>query len=148
MGCHLSFFSLKNFILNNYKGFKDLNCYKKGRDLRQSISKLCLKFPKEEKYELISQIKRASRSVTANIAEGYGRFTFTDTRHFFIMARGSVTETMDHLITAYDEKYLNEEELNIEQEKCEMVFKLINGFISYLDKSKKGKSTTLQIPNS
>ena len=63
------------------------------------------------------------------------------------MARGSVTETMDHLITAYDEKYLNEEELNVEQEKCEMVFKLINGFISYLDKSKKGKSTTLQIPN-
>lgn len=109
---------------------------------------MCLKFPKGEKYELISQIKRASRSVTANIAEGYGRFTFTDTRHFFIMARGSVTETMDHLITAYDEKYLNEEELNIEQEKCEMVFKLINGFISYLDKSKKGKSTTLQIPNS
>ena len=107
-----------------------------------------MKFPKEEKYELTSQIKRASRSVTANIAEGYGRYTYTDTRHFFIMARGSVTETMEHLITAYDEKYISEDDLNSEQEKCEKVFKLINGFISYLDKSKKVKTTSHPIPNS
>ena len=133
--------------MSNYKGFKDLDCYKKARELRQSVSELSLKFPKEEKYELISQIKRASRSVTANIAEGYGRFTFTDTRHFFIIARGSVTETMEHLITAYDEKYLTEQEINVEQEKCEGVFKLINGFISYLDKSKKKKITPVSIPN-
>jgi len=127
--------------MNVYKGFKDLDCYKNARELRKSISNMCMKFPAEEKYKLISQIKRSSRSVTANIAEGYGRFTFTDTRHFFIIARGSVTETMDHLSVASDENYISEAELKIEEAKCESVFRLINGFISYLDKTKISKKT-------
>lgn len=51
--------------------------------------------------------------------------------------RGSVTETMEHLQTALDENYINEEILKQHEEICELVFKLINGYISYLDKSKK-----------
>jgi four helix bundle protein len=130
--------------MNTYKGFKDLDCYKYGRELRQSIAKIINHFPKEEKYELISQIKRSSRSITANIAEGYGRYTYNDTRHFFIISRGSVTETMEHLITAFDENYISDEVLKSEILKCETVFKLINGFIAYLDKSKKQKAL---VPN-
>ncbi len=123
--------------MNNYKGFTELDCYKHGRELRKSISLLVSKFPKEEKYELASQIKRSSRSITANIAEGYGRYTYSDTRHFFIISRGSVTEPMEHLTTAFDEKFISEDILKSELDKCETVFKLINGFITYLDKSKK-----------
>ena len=135
--------------MNHYKGYKDLDCYKKARELRILISNLTITFPKEERYELTSQIKRSSRSVTANIAEGYGRFTYTDTRHFFIIARGSVTETMEHLTTAYDEKYIIKEILELHENKCETVFKLINGYIAYLDKSKKSKSTpSIPITNS
>jgi four helix bundle protein len=134
--------------MNNYKGFTELEGYKKGRELRKSISLLLKKFPKDERYELISQIKRSSRSVTANIAEGYGRYTYTETRHFFIIARGSLTETMEHLTTAYDENYITEQELKSEWEKCETVFKLINGFIAYLDKSKKEQRASLPIPKS
>ena len=100
--------------MNNYKGFTELECYKHGRELRKSISILLNKFPKEEKYELASQIKRSSRSITANIAEGYGRYTYSDTRHFFIISRGSVTETMEHLTTAYDENYITEDILKSE----------------------------------
>lgn len=44
---------------------------------------------------------------------------------------------MEHLATAYDEKYITEEDLKNGEEKCELVFKLINGYIAYLDKSKK-----------
>jgi four helix bundle protein len=58
-------------------------------------------------------------------------------RIFFIIARGSVTETMEHLATAFDEKYISEDELKTGEEKSELVFKLINGYIAYLDKSKK-----------
>ena len=134
--------------MNNYKGFTELECYKHGRELRKSISILVNKFPKEEKYELASQIKRSSRSVTANIAEGYGRYTYSDTRHFFIISRGSVTETMEHLTTAYDENYITEDILKSELDKCETVFKLINGFIAYLDKSKKVQKAATLIPNS
>ena len=134
--------------MNNYKGFTELDCYKNGRELRKSISALASSFPKEERYELVSQIKRSSRSVTANIAEGYGRYTFSDTRHFFIISRGSVTETMEHLTTAFDENYISETDLKIEFEKCEIIFKLINGFIAYLDRSKKTQKAGSLIPNS
>ena len=134
--------------MNNYKGFTELECYKYSRELRKSISILVNKFPKEEKYELVSQIKRSSRSITANIAEGYGRYTYSDTRHFFIISRGSVTETMEHLTTAYDENYITDDILKSELDKCETVFKLINGFIAYLDKSKKVQKAATLIPNS
>jgi four helix bundle protein len=120
----------------HYKGFKDLECYIQARLLRIFVSELVKKFPAHEKFLLAAQIVDSSRSATRNIAEGYGRFTYTDTRNFFIISRGSVTETMDHLTTAYDEKYIAEQELKEGDEKCELVFKLINGYIAYLDKSK------------
>lgn len=123
-----------------YKGYKDLECYIQGRALRIQIAELVKTFPSKEKFLLVDQITRSSRSVTTNIAEGYGRYTFTDTRNFFIIARGSVTETMEHLQTAFDEKYIDEELLKLYEEKCELVFKLINGYIAYLDKSKQQKS--------
>lgn len=121
----------------NYKGYKDLDCYKRARELRIFISNLVKTFPSKESFLLLSQIIRSSRSITANIAEGYGRFTYTDTRNFFIIARGSTTETMEHLCTAFDENYILAGELKIGEEKCEIVFKLINGYINYLDISKK-----------
>jgi four helix bundle protein len=128
----------------NYKGYKDLECYIKARELRIFISDLSKKFPPFEKFLLTAQIIDCSRSVSRNIAEGYGRYTYTDTRHFFIISRGSTTETMEQLTTAFDEKYITEEELKTGEEKCELVFKLINGYIAYLDKSKK---QVLQQPN-
>ena len=71
------------------------------------------------------------------MAEGYGRFTYTDTRHFFIQARGSVAETIDHLVIALDENYISKEDFSILELMCESVFKLINGYINYLDKQKR-----------
>ena len=133
----------------NYKGYKDLECYIKARELRIFISALVKKIPSQEKFLLTAQIIDCSRSVSRNIAEGYGRYTFTDTRNFFIISRGSVTETMEQLTTAFDEKYITEEELKMGEDKCEHVFKLINGYIAYLDNSKKqGVQPSNPIPNS
>ena len=129
----------------NYKGYKELECYIQARLLRLFISTLVRKFPSHEKFLLTAQIIDSSRSITRNIAEGYGRYTYADTRNFFVISRGSVTETMEHLATAFDENYITKEQLKEGEEKCELVFKLINGYISYLDKSKKGKPST---PNS
>jgi four helix bundle protein len=122
-----------------YKGYKDLECYKQAKLLRIFISEVSKLFPSHEKFLLISQIIDCSRSITRNIAEGYGRFTYADTKNFFIIARGSVTETMEQLTTAFDEKYISETILNEGEEKCELVFKLINGYIHYLEKSKQNK---------
>ena len=130
----------------NYKGYKELECYIQARLLRMYISELAKKFPQYEKFLLTAQIIDSSRSITRNIAEGYGRYTYTDTRNFFIIPRGSVTETMEHLSTAKDEKYITEEELKTREQKCELVFKLVNGYVSNLDKSKTRKPSTQ--PNS
>ena len=124
----------------NYKGYKELECYIQARLLRKFVSELAKKFPSHEKFLLTAQIIDSSRSITRNIAEGYGRYTYSDTRNFFIIARGSVTETMEHLTTAFDEKYITEDELITGENICETVLKLINGYISYLDKSKNQKS--------
>lgn len=121
---------------SRYTGFKDLNCWKEGRALRIAVSVLVKTFPPNEKFLLTSQIVRASRSVTANIAEGYGRYTYTDTRHYFVQARGSITEAMDHLSVALDEGYITQDACSTLESKCELVFKLINGYIAYLDKSR------------
>jgi four helix bundle protein len=83
---------------------------------------------------LVSQMLRSSRSVTNNICEGYGRFTYTDTRHFFIQARGSVFELMDQLTIAFDEKYIIEEQLKEIEKLSQTVAMLINGYIAYLDR--------------
>ena len=131
----------------NYRGYKDLECYKQGKELRIFVANLEKKFPTHEKFLLTAQILDSSRFVTANMAEGYGRFTYTDTRYFFITARGSVTETMEHLATACDEEYILPEELKTGEDKCELVFKLINGYINYLDKS-KSQNTKRNEPNS
>lgn len=130
----------------NYKGYKELECYIQARLLRMYVSELVKKLPQHEKFLLSAQIIDSSRSITRNIADGYGRYTYTDTRNFFIISRGSVTQTMEHFSTANDEKYITQEELKMGEEKCELVFKLINGYISYLDKSKTKKSSTQ--PNS
>lgn len=124
----------------HYKGFKELECYIQARLLRMMVSDFVRKFPGHEKFLLSAQIIDSSRSVTRNIAEGYGRFTYRDTRNFFIISRGSVSETMEHLATAHDEKYITDQELREGEEKCELIFKLINGYLAYLNKANVQKS--------
>jgi len=77
--------------------FTDLECWEEARTLRIEIADLVRTFPSEEKYRLVDQIVRSSRSVTANIAEGYGRFHFQENIQYCRQARGSLTETLDHL---------------------------------------------------
>lgn len=132
----------------NYKGYKELKCYIEARLLSIYVSNLTKKFPAHEKFLLTNQILDSFRSITRNIAEGYGRYTYTDTRSFFIISRGSITETMEHFMTAFDEQYITEEELTSGEQKCELVFKLLNGYISYLDKAHQTKATTKSNPNS
>jgi len=88
-------------------GFEDLEVWKKCRQLRIEIAELLKTFPGEEKYRLIDQLKRCSRSITANIAEGHGRFHYQDNLKFCRNARGSLNEVLDHLICTCDEMIIN-----------------------------------------
>jgi len=114
------------------KAFTDLEVWQKSRLLRNNISTLAKLFPAEEKYRLTDQIIRSSRSVGNNIAEGHGRFHYVDSSKFLINARGSLIETLDHLIIALDEKYITKETFDTFKADCEECLRMLNGYINYL----------------
>lgn len=116
--------------------FYDLEVWKQCRQLRNNIIKTTKSFPIDEKYKLTDQIKRSSRSTTANIAEGFGRFHYQENIQFCRQARGSLTETFDHLICALDEGYITDEELKNYKIQYENCLKLLNGYIAFLQKQK------------
>ena len=120
--------------------FETLEVWKKARELRKNISKLTKTFPVEEKFKLTDQIIRASRSTTANIAEGHGRFHYQENIQFCRQARGSVYELLDHLYTSLDESYIKEERFSYFKEKITIVIRIINGYIQYLNKKKQSHS--------
>jgi len=121
------------------KPFTDLECWKKSRELRNEISALTKTFRPDEKYRLSDQIIRSSRSIGNNIAEGHGRFHYIDSIKFFINARGSASETIDHLYVALDEGYIERETFDRLRELCESCSRLINGYINYLRQQKAEK---------
>ena len=87
---------------------EDLNVWKLCREFKIELSKTACKFPPEEKYRLTDQIIRASRSITNNIAEGYGRYHFQENIQYLRQSRGSLYECIDHLYCALDDKYIDE----------------------------------------
>lgn len=122
---------------NSFKSFEELECWKAGRDLRITISNLTKKFPSDEKYSLIDQMKRSSRSVTYNIAEGFGRFHFQENIQFCRHSRGSLHELMDQLIICLEEKYITEVEYQTTRELINKTIGILNGYINYLKRAKE-----------
>jgi four helix bundle protein len=118
-------------------GFESLEVWKETRNFRRMMISICKLIPIEERFRLIDQIKRSSRSVTANIAEEYGRFHYLDNIKFCRDARGSLNETLDHLTAAYDEQYISEETLAQLKSQFEKSLKLLNGYIGYLKRMKQ-----------
>lgn len=123
------------------KTFEELDCWKKANALRVNLSVLVKSFPSEEKYRLTDQILRASRSVTANIAEGYGRFHYQEYIQFCRQSRGSLYELIDHLLVASDEGYITIEQLSENRMQVSDCLAVLNGFINYLKKAKLQNNT-------
>jgi four helix bundle protein len=119
--------------------FEELDCWKVSTDLRRELMTID-NFPEREKYALVSQIRRASRSVTNNIAEGFGRYHFQEFIQFCRISRGSLTELQDHLIIAQDEGFLTAEEANGYRLRIEKALALLNGLIRYLKSQKEGRT--------
>ena len=116
----------KNKTINN---FTDLDAWKINHQIAIKIYNATKNFPREELFGITSQTRRAISSTTANIAEGFGRFRPNDRIHFYHQARGSLTETENHIILAKDLGYLH---ITIYNEIIELINsgkKLINGLI-------------------
>jgi four helix bundle protein len=117
---------------NEFKGFQQLKVWTLSRKLKIDIRDLVLTFPSSEKYNLSDQLIRSSRSVCSCIAEGHGRFTYKDQLHFCIMARGSLIETYNHLIDAFDCGYLPIHKLKQFESQIQEIHRTLNGYINFL----------------
>jgi four helix bundle protein len=109
--------------------FTELETWQVARKLRTEIYTITKAFPAEEKYCLSSQMRRAAMSVTANIAEGYGRFSYQENIQFLRQSRASAYELRDHLTTALDAAYITKEKFAALDELAKSVVRLLNGYI-------------------
>lgn len=127
-------------------GLKRLKVWVKAKDFAIKIYKDILPLlPAEEKWNLNSQLRRSSLSVSANIAEGYGRFYYQDNVRFCYIARGSLSETLSHLVFAFESKYIPMPIYEQFEKEGEEIDKMLNGYIAYLKKSKQGANEPAQI---
>ncbi|HRO41843.1 MAG TPA: four helix bundle protein [Flavipsychrobacter sp.] len=128
--------------------FTQLAVWQAGRSFKLEIELLVKRFPSEEKFRMTDQILRSVRSINHNISEGHGRFTYKDQLHFCVQARGSLSETYNHLLDAFDSGFITESELNhFKQQHIDHVGKLLNGYITFLRNSinRNAKSTNQPI---
>lgn len=120
----------------SFKSFEDLECWKACTEVRRFITKLVKKYPKDEKYSLVDDMKRAARSTTHNVAEGFGRFHFQENVQFCRISRGSLYELIDQLITSLDEGHIAQEEYEKGRDLISKALPLLNGYIKYLSHQK------------
>ena len=121
--------------------FEKLECWKKCFELKLLIKEKVLPaLPDSEKFDLRSQLIRASRSATANIAEGWGRYHYKENIKFLLNARGSVAEVLNHALEACSWDYITEEVLEEIRNSTDSCIWLSNGYIKYLRKQNESNS--------
>ncbi|MCH7472379.1 four helix bundle protein [bacterium] len=108
--------------------FKDLIVWQKAHKLVLKVYEITRTFPKEEKFGLTSDFRRAARSIATNIVEGYKRTGYRDALHFFNISDSSLAEVRYHTIIAYDLNYINKEEYVLLEEMEDEIGRILNGW--------------------
>lgn len=108
--------------------FSDLDAWRKAHKLALFVYATTKNFPDDERFGLVSQMRRAAISVTSNIAEGFGRKSIQDKVHFYTMAKTSLSELENQFVLAHDLKYAPNASPD-SQNQIEEVHKLIGGLI-------------------
>ena len=114
---------------NKIQEFTNLYSWQESHKLVLMIYKMIKKFPKEETFALSDQLRRASVSITSNIAEGFGRQTLKEKIQFYYQAQGSLSEIKNQLIISSDLNYINKIEFTEIFNQANLSHKLIHGLI-------------------
>lgn len=122
------------------KGFEDLKAWQLARRLMIECHKLAAMLPTAERFDLAQQIRRSSKSAMANISEGYGRYHYLDCLRFYYFARGSLTETINHVITAHDLRYVDDQHYQELYNLGREAERALNGYIAYVWKQQQGQA--------
>ncbi|MBI2595955.1 four helix bundle protein [Candidatus Daviesbacteria bacterium] len=112
------------------KSIEDLKVWQESRLLNKEVYKVTQNFPIQEKNNLISQLRRASSSVCANIAEGFGRYHPQESIQFYQMARGSILEIKSHLYLSLDQQYINQTTIDNLFALMDKTGKMLSGLIN------------------
>lgn len=128
-------------MLNEYNSGKDfitLDAWKKARSVKLFFyNEVIAKLPAEEKFNLGVQIRKASVSITANISEGYGRYHYQEGIQFYRIARASLYELKDHLISCHDLGFINNDIFDKGTSLIEDTKFTLNGYIKYVIRKKE-----------
>jgi len=105
--------------------FQDLKIWQKGMSIVRIIYKETMNFPSEEKFGLVSQMRRCAVSIPSNIAEGNARKSHKELKQFLMIARGSLAELETQVIIAEDLEFLNNENLKLEIQE---LYRMLHSF--------------------
>ena len=114
--------------------FETLEVYNKARALVSDVYRIQNEFPKEERYGLGDQVRRAAVSITSNLAEGSGRQSIKEKLHFIEISYGSLMEVFCELQTACDLDYITEDKFNELRPQFTDIAKMLSGLRNSLDK--------------
>lgn len=109
------------------KTFRDLKVWNKAHELVLKIYGITKEFPDEERFGLVSQLRRSASSITTNIVEGFKRKSGREYAHFLNLADASLEETKYHIILSKDLGYINVEEFDRANDMCDEVGKMLCG---------------------
>lgn len=116
------------------RNFQELDAWRKAHGLALEVYHLTQRFPQDERFGLVSQMRRAVASVPANIAEGFGRRSTKDFVRYLEIASGSLEETRYFLILSRDLEYLKPDDYSGLSNKCDEVGRLLGGLAQSLRK--------------
>lgn len=116
------------------KAYRQLEVWQRAMDAMEEIYKLTAHYPEEERYGLIAQSRRASVSITSNIAEGYGRVHRGDYVHHLSVSRGSLMELETQTIAAVRLNFVAREEAMRAWQLKQEVGRMLTGLINSLQK--------------
>jgi four helix bundle protein len=130
-----------------FQSFEEIEAWRRGRALTQEIRKVCKRENVKRDFAWIDQITRASRSITANIAEGFESLTPPEFITFLGYAKRSCGEVRSHLYDALDEEYISKEEFLILANETKEICKMIAGLMHYLQSLNQKQRRTLKNQN-
>jgi four helix bundle protein len=119
----------------------DFELYQAARAFRIKVYRLIRQLPPEERYCLDKQMRRAALSITNNVAEGHGRWHYQENIQYCRVSRGSIDEIIDDLNACLDEGYGDQDYVRQLKDEGYNLIKRVNGYISYLKKSKQGNDS-------
>lgn len=115
------------------ESFQDLKIWQRSIKLVEEIYKITTNFPQDEKFGIVSQIKRSAVSIPSNIAEGFGRWGNKEFRHFLYISVGSCAELTTQLVISCNLEYINKFEKDKIIDEINQISRMISTLIKKID---------------